>query len=266
MLPHGASLAEPWDCSTVQGRGQHREEIRLGSSRRIHRLQSQLCRRLKSSARLGCCAHHSAPFIPVLRLGSLLLLQESCRGWASQSGVQSRLSRSCQPCGRQLHVRLGHHCSGDGLLHGVPRIWLIHIHYGTTSKQQDDPASCVFTVPCALKDRAVTQMKRVWIVYTANEDQVRPQFNVVLKHDTKLSPHFVNSVKELESQQSLGHSNKIRLLEADLMDRCSNDIVGLGRDPGAIPRDRGRPTKAHEQTMFWLKSYRAQPPFPEAQR
>lgn len=82
-----------------------------------------------------------------------------------------------------------------------------------------NPPSCVFTFPCALKDRAVAQMKRVWIVYTANEDQARPQFNVVLKHDTKLSPHLVNSVNELESQQSVEYRNNIRFLEADLMDR-----------------------------------------------
>lgn len=61
--------------------------------------------------------------------------------------------------------------------------------------------SCVFTIPCALKDEAIAQMQRVWIMYTANGEQARPQFNVVMKYNTDLLPCLVNAVNELEFQQ-----------------------------------------------------------------
>lgn len=91
------------------------------------------------------------------------------------------------------------------------------------------PPSCVFTIPCALKDEAVAQMQRVWIVYTANGEQARPQFNVVMRYNTELSPCLVNAVNKLEFQQDWDCTDKIKLLEADLMNRkVSMTSLALG--------------------------------------
>lgn len=81
------------------------------------------------------------------------------------------------------------------------------------------PPSRVFTIPCALKDEGIAQMQRVWLIYTANGEQVRPHFNVVVKYNTEVSLCLVNAVNKLEFQQDWSYINKIRSLEADLMNR-----------------------------------------------
>lgn len=91
------------------------------------------------------------------------------------------------------------------------------------------PPSCVFTIPCALKDEGIAQMQRVWIMYTANGEQARPHFNVVVKYNTRVSPCLVNAVNKLEFQQEWPYTNKIRSLETDLMDRkVSMTSLALG--------------------------------------
>lgn len=60
------------------------------------------------------------------------------------------------------------------------------------------PPSCVFTIPWASKDEAIAQMQRLWIMSTANGEQARPHFNVMMKYNTELSPCLVNAVNELE--------------------------------------------------------------------
>lgn len=61
--------------------------------------------------------------------------------------------------------------------------------------------------------------QRVWLMRTLNKDKRQPHYNVVMKHDTELSPRLVTAVNNLESQETLEYGSRIRLLEADLMDR-----------------------------------------------
>lgn len=81
----------------------------------------------------------------------------------------------------------------------------------------DDKAT--FTCPRNTPDWAVTMLQRLWLMYTKNEDPHRSHFNVVMRHDTEMSPILVNALNELESQQNWEYGGRIGLLEADLMDR-----------------------------------------------
>lgn len=77
----------------------------------------------------------------------------------------------------------------------------------------------VFTTACGGPDWSITPLQRLWLMYTGNADPHRSHFNVVMKHETEMSPRLVNALDALESQQNWEYNSKIRLLEADLMDR-----------------------------------------------
>lgn len=66
---------------------------------------------------------------------------------------------------------------------------------------------------------SLTPLQRLWLMHTKNKDPHGSHFNVVMRYDTEMSSSLVNALDALESQQNWEYGSKIRLLEADLMDR-----------------------------------------------